>query len=70
MNSQKLNRLRLCLGLTHNEIKRRIDLGLIDLHVLNIQIDHYSSELKQESSIEKWLELKSLDQVDKFKAAE
>ncbi len=70
MKLKQLDHARLCLGLTRKELQRRIESGQLDLHVINSQINHYSNELKYESSSEKWLDLKSLDQVDKFKSAE
>ncbi len=70
MKLKQLNHARLCLGLTRKEIQRRIESGQLDLHIINSQINQYSNELKYESTSEKWLDLKSLDQVDKFKSAE
>lgn len=61
---------RLCLGITKKELQRRIELGQLDMHLIKSQLNHYSHELKREVLTEKWLDLKSLDQVDKFHSAE
>ena len=70
MNLKQLDHARLCLGLTRKELQRRLESGQLDLHIINSQINYYSNELKCESTSERWLDLKSLDQVDKFKSAE
>ena len=70
MKSEQLNHARLCLGLTRKELQRLIEVGEIDLHILNRQLEHYSSEIKLDALTEKWIQLKSLDQVDKFKSNE
>ncbi len=70
MESQELKHARLCLGITRKELQRRMESGQLDLHLINTQINHYSNELKREALSDKWLNLKSLDQVDKFNSAE
>ncbi len=70
MKIQQMDTARLFLGLTRKELQRRIESGQLDLHLITSQLDHYSNELRLESSTEQWLDLKSLDQVDKFKSAE
>lgn len=58
------------LGLTRLELKRRLELGQIDPEILKAQLDEYSREIMLDSLSEKWIELKSLDQVDKFETNE
>lgn len=70
MNSLELNHARLCLGITKKELQKRIDSGQLDMQLIKSQLNHYSHELKREVLTEKWLNLKSLDQVDKFHSAE
>lgn len=66
MQQKQLDHARLCLGLTRQEIRRRIESGQLDLQLLNAQLADYSREIKLEALAEKWLDLKALDQVDKF----
>ncbi len=70
MESQELEHARLCLGITKKELRRRIELGQIDTHLIKSQLNHYSHELKREALTEKWLNLNAMDQVDKFHSAE
>lgn len=42
----KLEHLSLVLGLTKTELKRRLELGLIDPQILNRQVSEYSESLK------------------------
>ena len=66
MNSDTMNYAHLYLGLTRRELKRRLELGQIDPEILKAQLDQNSRELKLDALSERWIELKSLDQVDKF----
>ena len=70
MNSQTMNYAHLYLGLTRRELKRRLELGQIDPEILKAQLDQNSRELKLDALSERWIELKSLDQVDKFEPTE
>lgn len=70
MNSEYLNYAHLHLGLTRTELKRRLELGQLDPQVLKAQLDQYSREIRLEVLSEKWIESKSLDQVDKFQTTE
>lgn len=58
------SQLHLYLGLTRNELQRRLKLGLVDPQILKYQLQDYSTELKLNALCEKWIELKSLEQVD------
>lgn len=66
----KLEHLSLILGLTKNELKRRLDLGQIDLQILNRQISEYSQELKLDALCDSWTELsrelKNVEQFDRY----
>ncbi len=53
------------LGLTRQELARRLRLGQVDPQILNAQIDENAREVKLESLCEKWIESHSLEQVDK-----
>ncbi|OFZ30391.1 MAG: hypothetical protein A2622_08245 [Bdellovibrionales bacterium RIFCSPHIGHO2_01_FULL_40_29] len=70
MDMNQFNHARLCLGLSRQELRRRIELGQVDIQILNAQLDNYSHEIKLDALAEKWLELNSLDQVDKFHSNE
>ena len=70
MNSETMNYAHLYLGLTRRELKRRLELGQIDPEILKAQLDQNSRELKLDALSERWIELKSLDQVDKFEPTE
>ena len=65
-----MNYAHLYLGLTRRELKRRLELGQIDPEILKAQLDQNSRELKLDALSERWIELKSLDQVDKFEPTE
>lgn len=66
MDSVKLSKYaHLYLGLTRKELARRLSLGQIDPELLNAQLDQNAREVKLESLCEKWIELHSLEQVDK-----
>ena len=69
-NEKLLSNLHLHLGLTRAELKRRIDLGLIDEEILNHQVVDYSNELKLEAICQKYLESHAEDQVDKSRDLE
>ena len=58
--------LHLHMGLTRAELKRRLDLGLIDPQVLNSQVHEFSQELKLDALCESWIESHSMEQVDKY----
>lgn len=67
----KLENLHLYLGLTKSELKRRLELGLLDLQALRNQIEDYSSEVKLQALSEQWLEdHKAEDQVDRDSVAD
>ena len=67
MPSEKLSPYaHLYLGLTRQELARRISAGLIDPQILKAQIDQNAYEIKLEALCEKWIELQSLGQVDKY----
>ena len=71
MNSDNfMQTAHLLLGLSRQEIQRRLDSGKLDPQILKAQIDQHSRELKLESGCEKWIHLNSLEQVDKFSEAE
>lgn len=70
MKSSDLNYAHLQLGLTRRELQQRIEVGLLDLHIIKKQVDQNSRELKLSALAESWLQHKSLDQVDKFKVSE
>lgn len=58
------------MGLTRQELARRLSLGQIDPQVLKAQLDQSAQEIKLEAMCEKWIELQSLEQVDKYTASE
>ena len=60
----------LYLGLTRQELARRLSLGQLDPQLLKAQLDQAAQEVKLDALCEKWLELKSLEQVDKFDTSE
>ncbi len=66
IQNQQLKNLHLHMGLTRNELKRRLDLGLIDPQVLNSQVHEFSQELKLDALCESWIESHSMEQVDKY----
>ncbi|MFZ3228681.1 MAG: hypothetical protein WA160_00625 [Pseudobdellovibrio sp.] len=70
METETMKYAHLQLGLTRLELKRRLELGQIDPEILKAQLDEYSREIMLDSLSEKWIELKSLDQVDKFETNE
>lgn len=60
----KLEHMSLILGLTRTELKKRLDMGLLDPEILNQQINEYSNDIKLDSLCDSWLGRKTLDQVD------
>lgn len=62
----KLEHLSLILGLTKSELKRRIELGLIDPQILNKQVSEYSAELKLDALCDSWTELQNAEQFDRY----
>ncbi len=67
MDSENFKYMHLRLGLSRQEFLRRVKAGHIDLHLVRSQLDQYAREIKLDVHTERWLDLKSLDQVDKFK---
>lgn len=71
MNSDNfMQTAHLLLGLSRQEFQRRLKSGQIDPLILKAQIDQNSQETKLEARCEKWIDLHSLDQADKFSEAE
>lgn len=71
MNSENfMQTAHLLLGLSRQELQRRLSSGQIDPLILKAQIDQNSQEMKLETDCEKWIELNSLDQFDKFSVVE
>lgn len=67
MNSDKfMETAHLLLGLSRQELQRRLSSGQVDPLILKAQIDQNSQEMKLEADCEKWIELNSLEQFDKF----
>lgn len=67
MNSDNfMQTAHLLLGLSRQEVQRRVNSGQLDPLLLKAQIDQNAHELKLEALCEKWIELNSLEQVDKF----
>ncbi len=58
------NYLHLYLGLTKNELKRRLELGLIDSKAIQSQISKYSLELKLNALTEQWLSDHQREQIE------
>lgn len=65
-----LETAHLLLGITRTEFVRRLNAREIDLDVLRNQIEHRAQETRLEAICEKWIELQSLEQIDKFSAEE
>ncbi|MBC7421791.1 MAG: hypothetical protein H7328_13770 [Bdellovibrio sp.] len=71
MSSEKLSPYaHLYLGLTRQELARRMALGQINPQLLNAQLDQNAQEVKLEAMCEKWIQMQSLEQVDKYTASE
>lgn len=67
MNSDNfMETAHLLLGLSRQELQRRLNSGQIDPLILKAQIDQNSQEMKLEANCEKWIEENSLEQFDKF----
>jgi hypothetical protein len=56
--------LHLHLGLTRTELRKRLELGLIDPQILNTQINESSKELKLNALCESWIESHSVEQAE------
>lgn len=56
----------LLLGITREELKRRIASGIVDPEILKSQVEQHSEEVKLEATSEKIIELNSLEQIDIF----
>lgn len=71
MSSEELSPYaHLYLGLTRQELARRLALGQINPQLLKAQMDQSAQEVKLDAMCEKWIEMKSLEQVDKYTADE
>ena len=68
MDNQILKYAHLRMGITRSELQRRLISGQIDMQIIKSQLDENSREMKLDVRSEIFLEQKSLDQVDKFKA--
>lgn len=60
----------LYLGLTRQELAKRLSLGQIDPQVLRAQLDQNAQEVKLDALCEVWIESHSLEQVDKYQTNE
>lgn len=58
------NYLHLYLGLTRTELKRRLELGLIDSKAMQSQIADYSLDLKLNALTEQWLVDHQREQIE------
>lgn len=58
------NYLHLYLGLTRTELKRRLELGLIDSKAIQSQIADYSLDLKLNALTEQWLVDHQREQIE------
>ncbi len=56
--------LHLYLGLTKTELKRRLELGLIDSKAIESQIADYSLDLKLNALTEQWLSDHQREQIE------
>ena len=56
--------LHLYLGLTKTELKRRLELGLIDSEAIESQILDYSLDLKLNALTEQWLSDHQREQIE------
>lgn len=71
MDTEKLNPYaHLYLGLTRQELAKRLTLGQIDPQILRAQLDQNAQEVILDALCEQWLEQKSLEQVDKYTTTE
>ncbi len=62
----KLEHMSLILGLTKTELKKRLELGIIDHQILNRQINENSNDLKLNALCDSWQEHQSFEQIDKY----
>jgi hypothetical protein len=58
------NYLHLYLGLTRTELKRRLELGLIDSKAIQSQIADYCLDLKLNALTEQWLADHQREQIE------
>lgn len=58
------NYLHLYLGLTRTELKRRLELGLIDSKAIESQVSDYSLDLKLNALTEQWLADHQREQIE------
>lgn len=71
MNSDNfMQTAHLLLGLTRQELERRVSVGQIDPQVLKNQLEQSSQDTQLGALCEKWIDLQSLEQVDKFSEVE
>lgn len=61
MNRQYLH---LYLGLTRSELKRRLELGLIDSKAIEYQISDYNLDIKLNALTEQWLSDHKREQIE------
>lgn len=67
MNTENfMQTAHLFLGLTRREFERRMSCGQIDPQILKAQIEQHAAEIQLEAICEKWIDTRSLDQIDKF----
>ena len=58
------NYLHLYLGLTKTELKRRLELGLIDSKAIESQVSDYNLDLKLNALTEQWLSDHQREQIE------
>lgn len=56
--------LHLYLGLTKTELKRRLELGLIDSKAIESQVSDYNLDLKLNALTEQWLSDHQREQIE------
>lgn len=66
----KLEHLSLILGLTKSELKKRLELGLIDQQILNRQINEYSNDIRLDVLCDAWQFRHDFEQIDKYETQE
>ncbi|AGH94935.1 hypothetical protein [Pseudobdellovibrio exovorus] len=65
MNSNDfLKSAHLLLGITKEELNRRLQSGVLDPQILKAQIEQNSHETQREALCEKWIAMQSLEQID------
>jgi len=64
----KLEHLSLILGLTKTELKKRLELGLIDQQLLNKQVSEYSNDIRLDALCDAWQFRHDFEQIDKYEA--